>query len=293
MSIETGAHSSRPDHLLHPEAFERASVVGRQYRELLTERAAEIHEATADTTDPDVSVLIRTRNHAHRLEDLFADIDAQHFDGNVQAIVVDTESTDSTTAIARAYGATVVPITQHDFNYPHSLNVGFEAADHPNILTLVGHSRLSNNQTLRSVTRWADKPDFAGAYGAALPDMNARIGDIAIALLQKTADRLQPAIELDEWQPGAMVAHRSVVSKDAWRELGGYDPAYGNGGEDTDMARRMLEAGGIVIREPGLSVHHSYGLGILDTMRHIAKLRKLRTAGPTAFEQGSVRHLNK
>lgn len=284
--------SSEADYILYPEFFDRLPVVGQHYKVPLNERAAEVDVATEGAQDPNVTVLIRTRNHAERIAGIFEDIHRQAFKGEVQVVVVDTESSDGTQEIARSHGATVRSIAQHDFNYANSLNTGFDAADHPYVLTLVGHSRLSNTQTLHGVTRWATAPSFGGAYGAALPDGNATLGDVAISLLQKNTARLKPAEKLDEWHSGAMVAHRSVVARGAWEELGGYDESYGNGGEDTDMARRMIAGGMSVVREPVLSVHHSYGLNILDTARHIRKLRNLRTAQPESFEQGSVRHLN-
>ncbi len=276
--------------ILHEEAFARAPLVGETYYSLLTQRVSETAEAALGVPDPDVSVLIRTRNHGRRIEELFADLSQQVFDGSVHVVLVDTDSTDKTRQIARAHGATIVPIKQETFNYAHSLNVGFEAAENPYVLTLVGHSHLSNQFTLKGLTRWYQRENFGGAFGAALPDVNATPGDFLISLLQRTKKRLAPATLLSEWEGGTMVAHRSVVSRRAWKELGGYDEAYGNGGEDTDFGRRMLAAGMDVIREPVLSVLHSYGLNLRNTVRQIRKLRSLRSAAPAAFDQELVRY---
>jgi glycosyltransferase involved in cell wall biosynthesis len=277
--------------LLHPEALDRVPFVGTQYKELLDERVAEVYADTATTVDPDISVLIRTRNHADRIVDLFEDIDRQDFAGAVQVIVADTESVDGTADIARHYGASVVPLAQRTFNYAHSLNAGFKAADHPFVMTLVGHSRLTSDQTFRAVSRWAGDPELGGAYGAALPDLQASIGDLAISFLQRNTKRLAPAEKLENWQHGAMVAHRAVVSKAAWDELGKYDEEFGNGGEDTEFGKRMLASGMSIVREPALSVHHSYGLGLLDTVHRISTLRKARAGTTAPFDQTSVRHL--
>jgi glycosyltransferase involved in cell wall biosynthesis len=287
--------------LLHEEAFDHIPVIGERYKKLLVQRVTEVEAATKGLEDPDITVLIRAKNHTKRLEELFEDIAQQEFDGSVQVVAVCTKSEEGgrrTIDIAKAHGATIRTIEQNDFNHARSLNIGFEASDNPYVDELVAHSRLSNELAFRAITAvLAQWPEFAGAYGAALPVIDAKLGDIAISLLQRNEARLAPTEVITKWRGGAMVAHRSVVNKKAWKKLGHYDKRYGNGGEDTDMARRMLKKfktskeGWEVIRQPGLSVHHSYGLGIIGSARKSAELYIKRSASPRPFKQGTARHL--
>lgn len=87
--------------------------------------------STVGLADPNVSVLIRSRNNAEQLEMLLDDVRAQNFDGEVEVVLVDTESSDGTVKVGKDFGATIVPVTQEGFNYPNALNRGFAAASHP------------------------------------------------------------------------------------------------------------------------------------------------------------------
>ncbi|QQS18202.1 glycosyltransferase family 2 protein [Candidatus Saccharibacteria bacterium] len=267
--------------LLHPEAHDSTWGVRHHIADTLFTRVKEVREATDIQPDPNVTVLIRTRNHERTIGSLIDDVLVQQFGGEKQLVVVDTESNDRTKEIAKRYGAVIVPLRQSTFNYADSLNRGFEAADHPFVVELVGHSNLSSTCALRTLTRWAGKPNFAAVYGAALPNTNATRGDILISALTRAHRRLGPAERIERWEPGALVAHRTILSKAVWKELGGYDTAYGDGGEDTAFARKMLNERPelFVVRDPGMSVLHSYGLDPLATVRQISTLARKRYQG--------------
>ena len=270
--------------LLHPDAFTTRNGLN-VYGKCLSNQLEAVETATAGRPDPGLTVLIRTRNQADSLGGLITDIEQQDYQGNVQLIVVDTESSDRTVQIARAAGALVVPIDQANFNYADSLNTGFERADHNQVLCLVGRSSLTNTVTFKAATRWYDQPVVGGAFGASLPPAAATSGDRLIAAMQRNKRRLSPAEIYTTWQPGMMVAHRSVVNRSVWRELHGFNKACGNGGEDSDFARRMMQAGYAAAREPALSVLHGYNLNILQSVRQAHHLYRLRCGQQKAFDQ--------
>ncbi|HEY1645350.1 MAG TPA: glycosyltransferase [Candidatus Saccharimonadales bacterium] len=251
-------------HTLHSDIFDRTPLIGAQLCGALEQSAQEV-VTQWDGVDPDVSILIRTRNNEGRIRSLFDDISAQRFAGEVQVVVVDTESSDGTAQTAKRLGAEVVNIAQTDFNYPRALNMGVAVADHPYVFSIVGHSNLSNDQTLRGISRWHSDANLGGIYGAALPDANASKTEQALAFglvpLVKAPRRITSATV------GVLGANAAVVNKAAWSELGGFDEKFAAGGEDTELARRMLAAGMSVVHEPVLSVHHSHGLGPINTLR--------------------------
>jgi GT2 family glycosyltransferase len=155
----------------------------------------------------------------------------------------------------------VVSFSQQDFNYPAGLNQAFDAVDNSYILSLVGHERLSNTQTLDAAIRGSRSPGFGGAYGPALPNANSTRSERLGAIMLGIPRRLKAPRLLARPEVGALASDRAVISRDVWRELGGYDVSYGAGGEDVDLARRMLAVGIDIVRDPVLTTHHTHGLG--------------------------------
>jgi len=49
---------------------------------------------------------------------------------------------------------------------------------------------------------------------------------------------------------GVLAANCAMIAKRAWQELGGFDERYQAGGEDTALAKSMLENGYEVVRIP-------------------------------------------
>lgn len=275
--------------LLHQECLQGMPVIGEVYETLLEQRSREVAAATEDLVDPNISVVVRARNERERLEGLFADFAQQKFAGEVQIIVVDSGSTDGTRAVASEHGAQVVHIDQEAFSHPKALNLGFEAAEHDLILTMVAHSNLTTNVALSGITRWASMSSLAGIYGpAALPDAYSSVWEKILAAGMHLDRRLGPAAPVAELETGAMVTHRAVFSKAAWRELGGFDLKYGAGGEDKAMARRMLEAGMTIVREPVLSIFHSHGTNLTGTIKQALAYRRLRNGAATQFNASQL-----
>src|ERR1039457_601309 len=172
--------SQQFSHILHIEIFD-TTLRGTEMCGLLEEsaRKSAIEIAETNASHPDISIVIRTRNDSSRIEGLFEDIHNQAFRGGVQIVLADTESSDGTVATARALGRnigheiTVVPINQQNFSYPTGLNQAFTGVEHPYILSLVGHERLSNTRTLDAAIRGCRSVNFGGAYGLALPNVNS------------------------------------------------------------------------------------------------------------------------
>jgi glycosyltransferase involved in cell wall biosynthesis len=272
--------------LFHPEYLETTPYFGVRTKQSLAYRAETVAGETAALPDPDVSVVIRSKNNIEWVEGWFEEIHNQAFEGEVEVVLVDTESRDGTWQKAHELGATVANISQNEFNYPKAHNLGFEVASHPYILTLVGHSNLSSNMTLRGLTRWQAEENLGGVYGTALPGKQSswseRIGAVVLGVpgMQKAAERITKS------GMGVMAANCSIVSRDAWRELGGYNEAYAGGGEDGDLGKRMIEAGMTVIREPVVSVHHTHNLGPINSLRQLRSWQK--SSQPSPFDADSL-----
>lgn len=280
------------EQLLHAEILERVPITGNSLVTQLSYRVDECAEAVDGLSDKPVSVLIRSRNNIARLEELFEDIHAQVFDKEVEVVVVDTESTDGSAEFAKSMGATVRNIRQEEFNYPKSLNYGFEAANYEWIFTLVDHSRLSNRQLLRTATRWDGDSEIAGISGVPLPDDNATITE-RISSMWFAFNKLlnQPAHMTDEAGFGDLGANYSAVRRSAWQEAGGYDENYAAGCEDVALAKTLIQNGHKIVIEPALSIYHSHGLGPINGLRQLLAWRKM--AGPMEFDLARIQKYRK
>jgi len=74
-----------------------------------------------------ISVIIRCFNEEEHIGKLLTGIEHQDYN-NVEVIVVDSGSTDSTVAIASRFNANIIKIKPEDFSFGYALNVGCEAA---------------------------------------------------------------------------------------------------------------------------------------------------------------------
>lgn len=270
--------------LFYPQYLE-ASLGGEQAINLLEARVAEVATEESEADGAPVSVLVRTRNDAENIENIWGEILLQRHSGDVELVVVDTESNDGTAEIARRNGATVVSIAQADFTYPKALNMGFEAASYNTVFMTVGHANLSNPFLLRAATRHIAS-DIAGGAGSALVNANASRTE-RLTYTLSVLSQLRSLQYSKKAGMGALQATGAVVAREAWRELGGFDERFAAGGEDADMARRIIEAGYKIVRDPALSTHHTHGLGPIDSARQMLHWQSV-FKGPAEFDEASV-----
>jgi len=271
------------NHLLHEENLLRVPLTGERIREDLSIRAGEVALAAQGLQDPAVSVVIRSRNNANQLERLLSDVSAQDFAGEVEVVLVDTESTDGTVEIAKEFGATVVPIQQDDFNYPRALNLGFTAASHEWVFSFVDHSLMTNDQVLHIASRSQAEKDVAGVSGITFPNANATWVELTATAINFPKRVKQPASVATKTGLGFLATNTSLINKAVWSEVGGFDESYGAGGEDGALAEAILRAGHNIVADPAMSVYHSHGLGLIDGIR---QLRYWTSLGkPAAFDR--------
>lgn len=135
----------------------------------------------------DVTIVIRARNEASSIGKVLDAIAQQTFEGQVETIVVDTESTDGTPEIAHQKNARVIPITRKTFTWGHALNVGAAAGTGQYIVNLSAHAVPAHADWLTHLIQpLKDDPKVAGVFGR-----------------QLAIDHADPfeAVELDLWFP--------------------------------------------------------------------------------------------
>jgi len=248
--------------ILHPELINLVPFANHAITERLeAQAAATLQDSLA--ADPPMSIVIRARNEALQLGRLFEDIAAQRLRKDPQIVVVDNASSDATRDVARAFGATVVKLPENDFTYPHSMNLGMEAARHDAVLMTVAHARLATRLTLHAMVRHMNGPGrIAGVFGSKvqLPTEQASRGERLLSGLEVHRSLLAGPRRIRRAGLGVMGAVGAMFSKSVWEELGHFDERYETGGEDTVLAKAMLKVGYGIIKDPAAVVHHAHGL---------------------------------
>lgn len=243
--------------LLHPDMFTAIPFVGEAVGLQLEQYAATLPEPKERQLP--ISIVIRAMNEADTLSTLLQDLSQQTFTGETEVIVLDNESSDATRDVALEYGARVETISRGDFTYPRSLNRSMELASNERVVFTVAHAALATNVFLSAVNERFQEEGVVAAYGTTLPMPSAPLAE---RLLYATWAKQPPTKSIQKAGIGALGATNAVLSKSAWKELGGFDESHGMGGEDTLFAKVALSAGYKILREPLLAVHHSHGLGV-------------------------------
>lgn len=272
-------------HLLRPE-YLKAMPFGRQRLiDSLEARSAQHVQSSSSPLGADgVSLVIRTMNEAGPLADLLDTVNSQRFAGEVEIIVVDNDSTDSTRAVAENVGATVVLIPKGEFTYPKSMNLGMSVASFNNVFLTVGHASVATCLALDAGIRWLKDNKNGGVYAPVIVGKNASLteglvyGIWAKGLLggEKFID--QPSV-------GVMGGTNAFFRKDIWKEYGGFDQTLEAGGEDTRFASRMIKDGLRIVLEPLVTVHHSHGLGPVNFLKQLIAWNSMSKGEPSSIDQ--------
>jgi len=274
--------------LLHSKNIDRIPLFGRSMKRRLLQRVNETRTAVKTLADPDVSIVIRSKNNAKQLEGLLTDIIQQDYSGEIELIVVDAESTDGTPNIAKKFGAKVIPISQAEFSYPKALNFGFKAATKPWAFSVVDHSALSNRYVLKTASRWNANPNVAAAWSYPLPNATATIWERLGYLfwVWRTLESVHEARKRETGM-GFLGANDLLIRRSVWQEVGGFDEHFAAGGEDCALGRMILDTGYQVMYDPSLAVYHSHDLGVVGSLRQLRYWRHLDQ--PLAFDVAQLR----
>lgn len=248
--------------LLHPEYFKQIPFVGETISKRLNSR--DIYVSSQPHKSGGLTIGIRTLNEAAALEVLLGDIRKQVFNGEIEIVVVDNESTDTTVDVARKFGATVISLPRKDFTYPRSMNLAMEHASNDHVFLTVGHAQLVSRHSLQAGYDHFLDTKLSGAYGHALPSSNATWIENLIGMGNLYYTKPQEATMTGL---GVMAATGAMLDRSVWEKLGKFDESFEQGGEDGDMAQKMLSAGYRIFHEPLLSTHHTHGLGLVNTYK--------------------------
>lgn len=119
--------------------------------------------ASAGSGPPKLSIVIRCRNEAKDLRDVFEALRLQRCDFVWEVVIVDNESEDQTAALCQEYGARIVKISRQEFTYGRAINIGIGAARGELVMLLSSHALPVGSYFLTSAVIPFSDPQVAAA----------------------------------------------------------------------------------------------------------------------------------
>lgn len=221
--------------------------------------------------DNKFSIIIRTYNEEKWINEVLKSIFNQSYK-NFEVIIVDSQSTDKTLDICSNYECKVVTINKSDFNYSYASNIGAQHATGDIICYLSGHSVVANTKYLEIANQIFKDKKVGGAYGEviALPD-----GSIIEKLFNNLGYRKNKDkgnVYENDIRPGILSCSNAMIKRSIWEEHK-FKEELGHGGEDVEMAYRIIKDGYYIVKSPDLLVMHSHGSNIVKFIKEFKNWR--------------------
>ncbi|HET9830087.1 MAG TPA: glycosyltransferase [Vicinamibacterales bacterium] len=168
------------------------------------------------TTPPLVSVVIPCFNQSQYLRGALQSVHAQDWPA-IESIVVDDGSTDETSAVARAHGATIV-VRQDNYGISAARNAGLRAAHGEYIVFLDADDELMPDAVRSGVEVLRRNQGVAGVGRRCLPmDADGHPLPVTYPVLRSSTLYEQLLSDNLVWTPGA-----ALFRRDSIRALGGF-----------------------------------------------------------------------
>ena len=211
--------------------------------------------------DYKISVVIRTYNEQKHIREVLESLKRQNYK-NFETIILDSESTDNTLKIASEYDVRIEHIKKSEFNYSFASNRCVELATGEIVCFLSGHSVPVKETYLLDTNEVFQNLEIGGCYGdvIALPDGSFtekafnRLGYIKNKIKgNNTGMKLETEIHPGIFSCSNASARRDLLMKHPFAE------ELGRGGEDIEVAYRIIKDGFYIASVPDLLVMHSHG----------------------------------
>lgn len=200
-----------------------------------------------------VGVVIRTLNESELLGTCLESLRRQRGGFDLDIVVVDSGSIDSTLEIAKLHRARILEVPPEDFDYGTALNLGFDEVVGEIVVVLSAHAIPTDDNWLQTMVAPFDDPKVAGVSSRQLPWPNASWKEVHRLHAQFGETRqLYNARNPDE--PTFSNA-ASAIRFTVWRQ----HPFISTwAAEDMEWARRVIDLGWTIVYEPRASVLHSH-----------------------------------
>ncbi|SEG19631.1 Glycosyl transferase family 2 [Butyrivibrio sp. Su6] len=216
-----------------------------------------------------ISVVIRVYNEQKHIREVLESLKRQTY-RNHEVIILDSESTDDTLKIASEYECRIEKIKKKDFNYSYASNVCVNLAQGDIVVFLSGHSVPVKTSFLEDIDNMFKDSSIGAAYGdvIALPDGSfTEKAFNAIGYLKNIILRKKNGIKLEnEIHPGIFSCSNACARRELLLKHP-FAPELGDGGEDVEVAYRIIQDGYYIASNPDLLVMHSHGKKFKDFIK--------------------------
>lgn len=199
-----------------------------------------------------ISIVIRTLNEATYLPELLRSIAAQVLPAGwrVETVLVDSGSTDGSLAIAERFGCVIRHIRREDFSFGRSLNLGCEAAQGDVLVFVSGHCVPTDGHWLHRLCAPIATSHADYTYGRQIGGPTSHFSETRIFAKYFPGRSSVP-------QQGFYCNNaNSALSRSAWASYRFNEELTGL--EDMELARRLVEDGGLVGYVAEACVHHHH-----------------------------------
>jgi glycosyltransferase involved in cell wall biosynthesis len=207
-------------------------------------------------TKPLVSIVIPGWNSGPWLKNCLPTINTQTYK-NIEIIIVDNDSKDQTTDLAKKYKARIYDyfpkVPKGFFDAPYRRNYGATKAKGKYIFYIDADMELERNVVQESV----ELCESGKANAVIVREDSFGVGIWAAA---KNLERQC------YWGDDTVESPRFVEAR-VWRKLGGLDELLGGGGDDWDFYQKLRDEGYIIARTKSMIKHNEGDLSLKKLMK--------------------------
>jgi glycosyltransferase involved in cell wall biosynthesis len=226
-----------------------------------------------------ISIVIRVRNAENDLRRCFTGLRGQQLPAghNLEIIVVDNESTDNSTEVARQFEADVVFLAAQDFSWGRALNRGIAKAAGDIILILSADAYPVDNNWIMEMLVPFENPKVAAVYGRQVPRPDAPIDEV-VRLGKTFGETTQIAESIPEgFSPrgGNFPVSNAcaAIRKSIWEKIP-YDELI-SGGEEGIWTYDVFQKGYFVVYQAKACVYHSHNDSLFrNAWRNLELIKK-------------------
>ena len=183
-----------------------------------------------------LSVVIPAYNEVKFLPACLSSLKKQDFKGGFEVIVVDNNSSDKTSEVARHFGARVVIEKQKGVCFARQRGASMAKGD---IIVSTDADCTFSSNWLRNIHEAFKSPSTIGAIGPFLFDPKPMWGRIYSKLLFGMVTSVYSVNKKIIYPPASNFAYR----KETWQQVGGYNTALTQGGDEYDIFMRLQKKG--------------------------------------------------
>jgi rhamnosyltransferase len=239
----------------------------------------------ASVSNGTIGVVIRTLNESELIGRCIETLRGQQGGFELDVLVVDSGSTDSTLEIARERGARILELAPTEFDYSKALNLGIAEVRGDLTVSLSAHAIPADEHFLERLTAPFDDPNVAGVAARQAPWPDAPWQEVRRLQSQFTTT---PRVFSGEHSAEILFSNAaSCIRRTVWSGEPFTLPAV----EDLEWARRVVARGWKIVYEPEAAVYHSHyedpraqAQRLIDLSRAADPTSRTRTKRRTAHE---------